>query len=184
MMSGAAGCRCGLAVLSRRGFFADGMRCLGATAVAGVAATIGGLSMWSRDAGGAVRTRRSKVEARRRMASMTEVPRERLVVLQPGAADQARAKVESVAIVTQFLKPRLLLIRADATAEERVSRIAGVIGVYDSLPSHISSDMSPEENLFIKAWAARLQPKTRPGEGLPWDTPGFLPPDAPKNRSN
>lgn len=114
---------------------------------------------------------------------MTEVPREHLVILESSVADQARAKVESVAVVTQVLKPRLLLIRADAKAKERVARITGVVGVYDDLPLQTLSDMSPEEHLFINAWAARRQPKTRPGEGLPWDTPGFLPPDAPTGRS-
>jgi hypothetical protein len=181
-MSGAAGCPYGFAVLSRRGFFADGMRYFGATSVAGIAAAIAGLSLWSRDAGGAAETRRSKLEGRKRKAPMTEVPREHLVILEPGVADQARSQVESVAVVTQALKPRLLLIRADAKAKERVSQIAGVVGVYDDLPSQTSSDMSPEEHLFINAWAARRQPKTRPGEGLPWDTPGFLPPDAPTGR--
>jgi hypothetical protein len=114
---------------------------------------------------------------------VTDVPREHLVILELGLADQARAKVEAVAVVTQVLRPRLLLIRADPKAEERVARIAGVVGVYDAAPSQTSSDLSPDERVFIAAWAARRQLKTRPGEGLPWDAPGFLPPDAPTDRS-
>jgi hypothetical protein len=114
---------------------------------------------------------------------VTDVPREHLVILELGLADQARAKVEAVAVVTQLFRPRLLLIRADANAVERIARIPGVVGVYDAAPSQTPSDLSPEERVFIAAWATRRQPKTRPGEGLPWDAPGFVPPDAPKDRS-
>src|SRR5690348_16522964 len=132
MTTGAEGRRgaCGSAISSRRGFIAAGVRCLGSTSVAGAAGRTVGLwtfSRWPRDAGGATETRRSKAhgpEGPRREASVTDVPREYLVILEPGLAEQARTKVEAVAVVTQVLRPRLLLIRADAQAEERVARIA------------------------------------------------------------
>jgi hypothetical protein len=114
---------------------------------------------------------------------VSNAPREHLVILEPRLADQARAAIEAVAVVTQVLRPRLLLIRADAKAEERIARIAGVVGVYNAAPSQTPSDLSPEERVFIAAWEARSQPKSRPGEGLPWDAPGFVPPDVPTDRS-
>lgn len=113
---------------------------------------------------------------------MADVPRERLVILEPGAASAARAKIEAVAAVTQALEPRLLLIRADPKAAEAVARIAGVAGVHDSPPAELPSDLTPAERTFVAAWAARGQPKTRPGEGLPWDAPGHLAPDGPGKR--
>ena len=113
---------------------------------------------------------------------MTDVPRERLVILEPGAASAARAKIGAVAAVTQVLEPRLLLIRADAKAAESVARIAGVTGVYEALPAELPSDLTPAERAFVGGWAARGEPKTRPGEGLPWDAPGHLAPDGPGKR--
>ena len=113
---------------------------------------------------------------------MTDLLCEYLVILQPNLADQALAEIEAVATVTQIFRPRLLLIRPDAKAKENLVQIAGVLGVYDAVPSKIPSDLSPEERVFIAAWAARCQPKTRQGEGLPWDAPGFAPPDPPTDR--
>jgi hypothetical protein len=124
----------------------------------------------------------SVLGARKGRASMADVPRERLVILEPGAASAARAKIEAVAAVTQALEPRLLLIRADPKAAEAVARIAGVAGVHDGPPAELPSDLTPAERTFVAAWAARGQPKTRPGEGLPWDAPGHLAPDGPGKR--
>jgi xanthine dehydrogenase molybdopterin-binding subunit B len=39
--------------------------------------------------------------------------------------------------------------------------------------------LSEAETLFVDAWRSRLDrpAKVRPGDGLPWDAPGFEPPD-------
>lgn len=113
---------------------------------------------------------------------MADRPRERLVILDPGAAREARAQIAVIAAVTQALEPRLLLIRADAKAAESIARIAGVLGVYDRPPAELPSDLTPAERVFVAAWAARGEPKTRPGEGLPWDAPGHLAPDGPDKK--
>lgn len=122
-------------------------------------------------------------DSSRREPAMADVQRERLVILEARLADEARAKLEAVGLVTQVLRPRLLLIRADPKVDESVARIKGVLGIYDAVPPSLPSDLSSEERVFISAWDARRQPKTRPGEGLPWDAPGFVAPDAPTKRS-
>ena len=111
--------------------------------------------------------------------SMVETPREHLVVLASEQADAALADIEAVASVIQLLRPRLLLVLADPDVREDIRRTPGVLGVYDTAPDGEPLGLSPEEQLFVDAWAARRAPKTRPGEGSNWDTPGFEPPDIP-----
>jgi len=110
---------------------------------------------------------------------MVEPPREHLVVLVPERADATLADVEAMAPVTQLLRPRLLLVHVDPDVREGIRRIPGVLGVYDTAPDDEPFGLSPEEQLFVDAWATRHAPKTRPGEGSDWDTPGFEPPDLP-----
>ena len=111
--------------------------------------------------------------------SMVETPREHLVVLASEQADAAVADIEAMASVTQLLRPRLLLVLADPDVREGIRRTPGVLGVYDTAPDGEPLGLSLEEQLFVDAWVARHAPKTRPGEGSNWDTPGFEPPDIP-----
>ncbi|WP_145692199.1 hypothetical protein [Rhodococcus rhodochrous] len=111
--------------------------------------------------------------------SMVETPREHLVVLASERAEAALADIEAVAPVTQLLRPRLLLVLADPGVRENIRRIPGVLGVYGTAPDGEPLALSPKEQLFVDAWVARHAPKTRPGEGSNWDTPGFEPPDVP-----
>jgi len=110
---------------------------------------------------------------------MVETPREHLVVLASERAEAALADIEAVAPVTQLLRPRLLLVLADPGVRENIRRIPGVLGVYGTAPDGEPLALSLEEQLFVDAWVARHAPKTRPGEGSNWDTPGFEPPDVP-----
>ncbi|MBS9372110.1 hypothetical protein [Rhodococcus sp. B50] len=112
-------------------------------------------------------------------ASVIETHREQLVVLAPEQADEALAEIEAVASVTQLLRPRLLLVLTDPEVREGIRRIPGVLEIYDTAPEGGPLGLSPEEQLFVDAWAARSAPKTRPGEGSNWDAPGFEPPDIP-----
>lgn len=113
---------------------------------------------------------------------MPDVPRELLIILEPRLADEALSQLRSVANVTQVLAPRLALVRADPETMARVARIGGVLDVYDDAFSELPPNLTPSERLFVSAWQARRQPKTRLGEGLSWDAPGFLPPDPPVYR--
>ena len=113
-----------------------------------------------------------------------DVPREYLVILETGRSDKALAQLKTVADVTQMLAPRLVLVRPDADVQKRVSLLDGVVGVYDRAPAQLPADFSRAERLFISAWEARQVPKARPGEGLSWDAPGFVAPDAPRGGEN
>jgi hypothetical protein len=115
-------------------------------------------------------------------AQVPDAPHEVLVLLEPRLADEALAQLRAVAVVTQVLPPRLALVRADPETMGRAAQIAGVRDVYDDTPPELPPDLTPAERLFVSAWEARRQPKTRPGEGLPWDAPGFQPPDSPAHR--
>jgi hypothetical protein len=114
---------------------------------------------------------------------MTDAPREHLIILESSLANQALGQLEAVATVTQVLPPRLVLIRADSGVRERLIGIAGVMGVYNVTPPGLPSDLTRMERVFISAWEAR-QRKSRPGEGLPWDSPGFVAPDAPTDSTS
>jgi hypothetical protein len=70
--------------------------------------------------------------------------------------------------VVQLFPPRLALVRE--------------VGEWPNLPEgafyvdQVESDLRPNEKLFVEAWRKRMENKDRPGEGLPWDAPGFTPP--------
>ncbi len=113
-----------------------------------------------------------------RVVLMADTQQEQLVILDADRADAAVAEIEAVASVTQMLRPRLLLVRADPDAREGILRIPGVIGLFEAAPADVPVGLSPVERVFVDAWATRSAPKTRHGEGLDWDAPGFEPPDA------
>jgi hypothetical protein len=114
---------------------------------------------------------------------LEDAPRESLVILETRVAAAALVQLRAVATVTQRLAPRLALIRTDAQVEERARRIAGVLGVYTATPGTLPPDLTPAEGTFIAAWEARQQPKSRPGDGQSWDSPGLSPPDARTDRA-
>ncbi|MFF0747468.1 hypothetical protein ACFYVL_44520 [Streptomyces sp. NPDC004111] len=118
-----------------------------------------------------------------------------LVVLDPpsatagaeGATDSEHplTALRAVARVTQVLSRRLVLVRGGGA--ELVAALRGVPGVSlvrtdpeAELPEDGgAAGFDEEERLLVAAWRARARPKKRPGEGLGWDAPGFLPPDRP-----
>jgi hypothetical protein len=82
--------------------------------------------------------------------------------------------------VTSVLAPRLVLLAGVPAA--RAGEVAALPGVravcVDGVPPGLRETLSPAENLFVDGWLARGGPKGRgPGDGLPWDTPGWSPPD-------
>ena len=102
-----------------------------------------------------------------------------LVVMDAGQAPGALARLEGLGRVRQQLPPRLVVM---AVAGDRLTDVLGVPGVQAVArcgePVDVSSP-SAAEQLFLAAWVESTRPKQRPGEGQPWDAPGFLPPDRP-----
>ena len=107
---------------------------------------------------------------------------EALVIVQPGADERTLRRLREVVTVEQAAAPRLAVIRADEEGIRAVQKLRGISGVYlDDVPSAERARLGPTERLFIDAWELRKRPKLhRKGEGLPWDAPGFLPPDPPR----
>ena len=110
---------------------------------------------------------------------MPDAARELLIVLESKRASETLAQLRAVANVTQVFPPRLALVQAGPDARARAARIRGVLHVQDDPTRELPADLTPAERIFAAAWQARQQPKTRTGEGLPWDAPGFEPPDRP-----
>jgi hypothetical protein len=73
--------------------------------------------------------------------------------------------------------------RAGTGDVRRLPQVPGIGCFAAELPPDVEASLSPQEKLFVHAWRLRGTPdfvtKHRPGDGLPWDAPGFLPPDAP-----
>jgi hypothetical protein len=99
-----------------------------------------------------------------------------------GAARTAIDALRAVVPVSGAYPPRLALV---ALSAETAARIAGepyVAGVFTgTVPDEIVATLDAGERIFVAGWLARGSgsPKRRPGDGMPWDAPGRLPPDPP-----
>jgi hypothetical protein len=83
--------------------------------------------------------------------------------------------------VTQKVSPRVFLVEADAIEELRaLEGMRAVLGPGENADDELRRELTPTELLFIDAFAQRARAKVRPGEGLSWDSEGFLPPDPPE----
>lgn len=82
--------------------------------------------------------------------------------------------------VIQHASARVLVVEGEAGAVAAIAQEAGVLSgqgqpVAEALPE---LGLGIGETLFIKAWLCRRAQgeKTRTGDGLEWNTPGFSPP--------
>jgi hypothetical protein len=101
-----------------------------------------------------------------------------ILVLAEDATVSATAwrHLEGFASVTGRMPPRLALARP--------WHCAGELPPIDGLAYVRREDPDPEglteaEQLFVDGWRQRLEDKTRVGDGLAWDTPGYTAPDLP-----
>jgi hypothetical protein len=83
--------------------------------------------------------------------------------------------------LTGRLRPRLVLLDAPPERAADVARLPGVAGAFAADPPPALRDtFTVAETLFVDAWLARhADEPPPPGDGLPWDSPGRLPPDLP-----
>jgi hypothetical protein len=84
--------------------------------------------------------------------------------------------------VVESASPRVFVVHADEQTAESLEKQEGVnlFKSDDTLSEDLTKSLSPAEQLFVAGWQQRhqMRDKKRPGEGLPWDAPGFEPPDA------
>jgi hypothetical protein len=87
--------------------------------------------------------------------------------------------------VSQECQPRLALVTVPTSAVPLLEALPFVAGVYDTPPpAEVLATLGEGELLFVRAWLTRRADPDhhgdddRPGQGLPWDAPGYQPPDA------
>lgn len=110
---------------------------------------------------------------------------EMLVILDAPASEEAEQRIRTQYRVMQQVSPRVLVIRRPADPAA-LRALPGVQDVAEgSVPDALVRELSDAEALFVQAWSQRasMGAKRRPGEGLPWDTPGRTPPDPPPHAS-
>ena len=108
------------------------------------------------------------------MAAGSEA-QEVLVVLGPSADREA---VVRLAPIVHSASDRVFAVRGDSAQVARIRQLPGVTQVLTGEePEDATHGLSGTEELFARAWLMARQPKQRKGQGLPWDTPGYLPPD-------
>jgi len=98
------------------------------------------------------------------------------------AADyqEALGALRRNAVVTQFLPPRLALVALPTDLQAlHVPQVRGATVYEDDVPDAVLDKLSEKERLFVSAWATRRVGKERIGDHLPWDAPGYSPPDRP-----
>ncbi len=108
-----------------------------------------------------------------------DVHQEVLIVVADG--DRYAEAIEQwrrAGTVTQQLPPRLALLVVGSADPPPVP---GSRWYLRDVPADVLLDLSPGERIFVAAWRDRKAPKTRPGDGLAWDSAGFEPPDPPRS---
>lgn len=114
---------------------------------------------------------------------MSAHPAELFVVLDEDAADDTLERLRRAFRVKHVASRRLVVVEEAADARQTLRSVPGVVAVASpDIPTELMETLSPEEELFVAAWSRRMTPparKQRPGDGLPWDAPGFSPPDLP-----
>jgi hypothetical protein len=108
---------------------------------------------------------------------------ERLVLITDKEGQDALEHAEGVR-VAQWISPRVALVVASQLRLRQLKRAPGVEVIEDELPENVLERLDPTETLFARAWRRRQTdaPKSRRGDRLPWDAPGFEPPDGDDGR--
>lgn len=108
--------------------------------------------------------------------------RQVLVVLTAAGADAHAAVLQQHHRVIARVPPRLMVLDVDDRAVAELGRDPAVAGLFErgASPAMLEG-LRPEEQLFVDGWllGSTQESKPRSGDGLPWDAPGFQPPDLP-----
>jgi hypothetical protein len=106
---------------------------------------------------------------------------EALVIVEGGDFDTVLSDLRALATVTQVLPPRLALVALPPAGRTTIE-VPGTAWYEVDVPADVLDRLSDQERLFIDAWRSRRTGKERPGNHLPWDTPGYVPPDWPTDK--
>lgn len=102
-----------------------------------------------------------------------------LVLLPERSAPAELARLRLLYRVSSLLEPRIAILEVSEGELAILVQRQGLDGVYpDTIPAEVLSRLHPQEQLFVAAWSLQraARQKQRPGEGLPWDAPGFQAP--------
>jgi hypothetical protein len=105
-----------------------------------------------------------------------------LVILDPLTAVEAQEQLRSNHRVTQVGSPRVVVVSVSRDETPPSPSTPGIVAVSrGEPPTGVIEELDEQEAMFVTAWASRMTgpQKQRRGEGLPWDAPGFEPPDRP-----
>ncbi len=96
---------------------------------------------------------------------------------RPAAPDRVRITGRTLHTASD----RVLVVELDPEADvARLHRDPAVRWIGNRPPSDVVDELDPAERLFVGGWVRReAGNRERRGDGLDWDTPGFLPPDPP-----
>lgn len=110
-------------------------------------------------------------------------PREVLVVFRAGMPADALAHLRNLYRLTSMAPPRIAVVAGGEDVEGLRQR-PDVEAILTTTNDAAPDSLSESERLFVNGWRARHQSggKSRTGDGLAWDAPGFLPPDKPDQR--
>jgi hypothetical protein len=109
--------------------------------------------------------------------------RELLVVLRGEQAEESLKQLSAKHNVQHVISPRVIVIEGAQNELAGLRAVPGVLAATaGELPPAVLEGLDESEALFVAAWSSRTKEgtsKQRPGEGLAWDAPGFVPPDPP-----
>jgi hypothetical protein len=101
-----------------------------------------------------------------------------LIVLAEGETGRPREALERLCPVLHAVSSRLLIVREPPGGLRALAEMAGILAATKGdLPPEVLDRLDATEKLWVAAWRSRDKPKTRPGDGLSWDAPGFRRPD-------
>jgi hypothetical protein len=103
-----------------------------------------------------------------------------VVVADRDAFGRVVDRLRAVASVVHLAPPHLAVVLVDPA--HPLAPIDGArLYLDDPPPQDVLDGLDAGGRIFTAAWRARTggPAKVRPGEGLAWDAPGHLPPDAP-----
>lgn len=109
--------------------------------------------------------------------------RELLVIMRGERANEAIKQLSANYNVQQVASPRVVVVEGAQNELAGLRAVPGVLAATaGELPPAVLEGLDESEALFVAAWLSRTKggtSKQRPGEGLAWDAPGFVPPDPP-----